>query len=229
MCGKLDPHYESTRPDDAYSAVFCNEHCAKQYWETHAGPKTGCWTHAAKCLMLSRLFTHCNAPPAPAGPKPIGDAIGEQPQAETAPSPANGDAETFRKYFDALALLKTRLETLHDALGEVKGSDPQTTAVTRWIDGFDALMRDLDVLYAQDFNDQFVQRVLDLQKLHEKCSQHGSLSRSLGEIKSILSMLVRRMPLNRDLYNNREVLKRLLGMNRYCQEKLILTLDGGGT
>ena len=234
MCGKAAPSHVSVRPDDAYSAVFCDEQCAVQYWHTHSATPHAqlVWTHAAKCLMLSRLFSQPNPAPKPIGDDIAAPAVSPAPVAATAAVPSAdaeaGDANAFRKYFDALAILKTRLEGLHGALEEVKTSDSTTTEVHTWIVGFDALMRDLDVLYAQDFNDQFVKRVMDLQRIHEKCHDKPALTRSLGEIKNILSMLVRRMPLNRDLYNNRDVLKRLLGMNRYCTEKLILTLDGGG-
>lgn len=50
----------------------------------------------------------------------------------------------------------------------------------------------------------------------------------LENIKALLRTLVQNMPMNKMLYQNRELLKDVLGLEKYSNDKFVLTLDGGG-
>jgi hypothetical protein len=222
MCGALGPGFRSESSNHAYRALFCNERCARRYWmihdhNRHCHEALGCWTHTAKCLFLERLhLTDCT----PGSDLDVTVSVSIKDGIDGGP-PAKEPLNEYTKYFRALEELKERLKNL----SQTSKDQP----IASWAQAFDGLMRNLDVLYSDDFPAHFINHIVELNRvIQQQTAEDGSCSKEIEEVKNILGALVRKMPLNRDLYVHRDALKQLLKLDKYSTEKLVLTLDGGG-
>lgn len=212
MCGgSRDRHQRSQG-----ASVFCSTKCEELYAETHsynliaAGIISDEWSYRARCAASVAL-------------------IGENPNGGGGDSSSSteADADRFKNSVHSLETLKGRLQGLRKELPAEEGASAGTSAQMRdWIVRFDRLMRSLDVIFSDDFAAKLSEHVVEFDAIHNSTDAKTA---SMLEVKKLLADIARAVPMNRLIAEKRVLLQRVLDKQApKVQDKLILTLDGGG-
>lgn len=209
LCGLIES------PPDRLHVVFTVEgvdtktcrQCKDLYWYYHqvlkseqSDPTGTRWTHKVKCLASRQLLQDAE----------ISDQAGE-----------------FKKSVETLNVLKGKLSDMYKSLELAAKNDPNCAGIQEWAKKFDLFMQDLNNLYAADFATRLLEHV---KEFHEKKvpDQDLVVIALFKDVKLLLRALVKNMPMNKLLYEHRELLKSVLGFDKYSEDKFVLTLDGGG-
>ena len=184
---------------------FCCVKCEELYAETHsnqliaAGIVSDAWSYQARCAAAVAL---------------IGDE-----------NPGEADADRFKNSVNSLETLKGRLQGLRKEL-PTEGTSATTTQMREWIMRFDKLMRSLDVIFSDEFAAKLTEHVVEFDAIHSSTDAKTS---SMLEVKKLLADIARAVPMNRLIAEKRTLLQKVLDKQApKIQDKLILTLDGGG-
>lgn len=189
---------------------FCCARCAEAYAEVHssqlinAGIVSDEWSYRARCAASMAL---------------IGDDITSTDEA---------DADRFKKSVNSLETLKYRLMALRRELPSDQVSTPSQSAsqMREWIASFDKLMRNLDVIFSDEFAAKLTEHVVEFDNIHRSTD---SKTTSMLEVKKLLADIARAVPMNRLIADKRALLQNLLDNQApKIKDKLVLTLDGGG-
>lgn len=132
------------------------------------------------------------------------------------------DAEAFKRSIDTFTQLKKQM----DALGrETEGAKASHAHLHEWIDKFDRIMRSLDSTLSQDFLRILVGHVEEFHTIHDNISKAPA---TMGQIRALLSDIIRAMPVGKIAEDQRVLIERILSRKLPNRNRLVLTLDGGG-
>lgn len=132
------------------------------------------------------------------------------------------DAEAFKRSIDTFTQLKKQM----DALGrETEGAKASHAHLHEWIDKFDRIMRSLDSTLSQDFLRTLVGHVEEFHTIHDNISKAPA---TMGQIRALLSDIIRAMPVGKIAEDQRVLIERILSRKLPNRNRLVLTLDGGG-
>ena len=196
-----------------HEAVTCSIGCAEDFWMGHLGHGLGIgspvetrWSHKAKCLAASQII----------GARVLDVRTVDQDRALIGDPPAvagaDPHAEKLARCFETLTALKTRLAQVYETT--------QSEPLREWITQFDAFMRDLDALRSPEFTREFLTHIGSTPATDHEATD--------AEIRQLLRDLVRSMPLNALLLEHKDLLRTALGFDDYHEDRIVLTLDGGG-
>ena len=164
------------------------------------------WSHKAKCLAASQII----------GARILDVRTVDQDRALIGDPPAvagaDPHAEKLARCFETLTALKTRLAQVYETT--------QSEPLREWITQFDAFMRDLDALRSPEFTREFLTHIGSTPATDHEATD--------AEIRQLLRDLVRSMPLNALLLEHKDLLRTALGFDDYHEDRIVLTLDGGG-
>lgn len=217
MCGSSETVSTSTRLD--HEAASCSSGCELEFWSNHAdwqlerNPSNSSWSYMAKCLATSQLFH--------------GDAMATG--ATTTPH-RDEDAEAIRSMFERLEKLKDTVSSLYANVCSSSSANNARCCETlgTWLEEFDRFMRNLDGLHSRDFGGDLLSRTSELHHPAMAPPPESEAKAQYDEVKSVLRELVRVMPMNRLLYEHKELLRSVLGYEKYGDDRMVLALDGGG-
>jgi hypothetical protein len=224
MCGdKQGDMVMTVHRETGHKAVTCStkrSKCTGNFWAVHSRhervtPAAFDWSYRAKVIASKQILQ--------------GDTIsnsggGQQQQQQQSPG---HDQQALEKTVQRIGALKERLALLYSDYEKKKKSLDCEKPIKDWIVAFDQFMRDLNELYSSEFPSKFLGYARDLELLHRQ-KQAGNASSETFEVLELLRELIKTMPLNRVLYEKRALLKTVLGFDKYAEDKLVLTLDGGG-
>lgn len=221
MCGAKDGEMVMTvHRENGHKAVTCSSEktkCTGNFWVTHSKhhkvtPANMDWSHRAKVIASKQLLQA----------EQIRGLLSPTPK--TTPPPQLQQREPDQKTLEAtvnkFTALKKRLAVLYSDYE--KHRDVGAEKLKTWLVSFDQFMRDLNELYSSEFTVKFLSYACDLELLRRQNSPQTE------QLVELLREIVKSMPLNRVLSEKRELLKTLLGFDKYPEDKLVLTLDGGG-